>query len=162
MSKLKFEQCKYCASLSGSVHITTVMGKTTDFKVVQMTNMSTVHTECKLQNVIFTLWTASLLKGSSLEEKSVSGKRWTRNKGDCSLERNVKQTQFKNLGELHKEWTEAGVSAPRATTCRSLQKRSCKCCILNVKPLLRQRQCQKSVGWGEKELDCCSVVLSSF
>ncbi len=28
----------------------------------------------------------------------------------------VKQNQFKNLGELHKEWTEAGVKASRATT----------------------------------------------
>ncbi len=27
----------------------------------------------------------------------------------------VKQNLFKNLGELHKEWTEAGVKAPRAT-----------------------------------------------
>ncbi len=26
----------------------------------------------------------------------------------------VKQNRFKNLGELHKEWTEAGVKAPRA------------------------------------------------
>ncbi len=26
----------------------------------------------------------------------------------------VKQNQFKNLGELHKEWTEAGVKASRA------------------------------------------------
>ncbi len=28
--------------------------------------------------------------------------------------RNVKQNRFKNLGELHKEWTEAGVKASRA------------------------------------------------
>ncbi len=28
----------------------------------------------------------------------------------------VKQNRFKNLGELHKEWTEAGVKASRATT----------------------------------------------
>ncbi len=30
------------------------------------------------------------------------------------LMRIVKQNQFKNLGELHKEWTEAGVKASRA------------------------------------------------
>ncbi len=30
----------------------------------------------------------------------------------------VKQNQFKNLGELHKVWTEAGVKAKRATTHR--------------------------------------------
>ncbi len=30
--------------------------------------------------------------------------------------RNVKQNRFKNLGEIHKEWTEAGVKASRVTT----------------------------------------------
>ncbi len=30
----------------------------------------------------------------------------------------VKQNRFKNLGEFHKEWTEAGVKASRATTHR--------------------------------------------
>ncbi len=32
-----------------------------------------------------------------------------------------KQSRFKHLGELHKEWTEAGVSASRVTTLRHLQ-----------------------------------------
>ncbi len=35
----------------------------------------------------------------------------------------VKQSRFKHLGELHKEWTEAGVSASRVTTLRCLQKK---------------------------------------
>ncbi len=34
---------------------------------------------------------------------------------DCKLENTVKQSWFKHLGELHKEWTEAGVSASRVT-----------------------------------------------
>ncbi len=38
-----------------------------------------------------------------------------------SLMRIVKQNQFKNLGELHKEWTEAGVKASRATTHRRVK-----------------------------------------
>ncbi len=33
----------------------------------------------------------------------------------------VKQNQFKNLGELHKEWTEAGVKASRVTTHRRVK-----------------------------------------
>ncbi len=33
----------------------------------------------------------------------------------------VKQNQFKNLGELHKEWTEAGVKPSRATTHRRVK-----------------------------------------
>ncbi len=37
------------------------------------------------------------------------------------LMRIVKQNRFKNLGELHKEWTEAGVKASRATTRRHVK-----------------------------------------
>ncbi len=39
------------------------------------------------------------------------------------LENTVKQSGFKHLGELHKEWTEAGVSASRVTTLRHLQEK---------------------------------------
>ncbi len=35
-------------------------------------------------------------------------------RNNCSLMRIVKQNNFKNLGELHLEWTEAGVKASRA------------------------------------------------
>ncbi len=40
----------------------------------------------------------------------------------------VKQNWFKNLGELHKEWTEAGVKASRATTHRRVKKFGYSCC----------------------------------
>ncbi len=33
----------------------------------------------------------------------------------------VKQNRFKNLGELHKEWTEAGLKTSRATTHRRVK-----------------------------------------
>ncbi len=33
----------------------------------------------------------------------------------------VKQNRFKNLGELHEEWTEAGAKASRATTHRRVK-----------------------------------------
>ncbi len=39
----------------------------------------------------------------------------------------VKQNWFKNLGELHKEWTEAGVKASRATTHRRVKEFSYSC-----------------------------------
>ncbi len=42
----------------------------------------------------------------------------TSNSDDCKLENTVKQSRFKLLGELHKEWTEAGV-----TTLRRLQEK---------------------------------------
>ncbi len=38
-----------------------------------------------------------------------------------SLIRIVKQNRFKNSGELHKEWTEAGFKASRATTHRRVK-----------------------------------------
>ncbi len=39
----------------------------------------------------------------------------------------VKHNQFKNLGELHKEWTEAGVKASRATTHRRVKEFGYSC-----------------------------------
>ncbi len=39
----------------------------------------------------------------------------------------VKQNRFKNLGELHKEWTEAGVKASRATTHRRFKEFGYSC-----------------------------------
>ncbi len=39
----------------------------------------------------------------------------TSNKDDRKLEHSDKQSRFKDLGELHKEWTEAGVSSSTVT-----------------------------------------------
>ncbi len=50
-------------------------------------------------------------------------KRCTSNRDDRNLENTVKQSWFKHLGELHKEWTEAGVSASRVSTLRCLQEK---------------------------------------
>ncbi len=47
----------------------------------------------------------------------------TSNRDDHKPENTAKQSWFKDLGELHKEWTEAGVSASRATTLRHLQEK---------------------------------------
>lgn len=43
------------------------------------------------------------------------GKGCTSNRDDCSPERIVGKSRFKNLGDLHEEWIRAGVSAPRAS-----------------------------------------------
>ncbi len=43
------------------------------------------------------------------------------------LMRIVKQNRFKKLGELHKEWTEAGVKASRATTHRRVKEFGYSC-----------------------------------
>ncbi len=54
----------------------------------------------------------------------------------------------KILAELHKEWTEAGVSASRATTHRQILDMGYKCHIPRVKPLLDQKQRQKHLTWA--------------
>ncbi len=80
----------------------------------------------------------SLLKGVAVQEvlyqsilnakltgrKKLGRKMCTSNRDDSKLENTVKQSRFKHLGELHKEWTEAGVSASRVTTLRHLQEKS--------------------------------------
>ncbi len=48
----------------------------------------------------------------------------------------MKQNPFKNVGEIHKEWTAAGVSASRTTTHRRMQDMGFSCRIPCVKPLL--------------------------
>ncbi len=55
----------------------------------------------------------------------------------------MKQNPFKNVGEIHKEWTAAGVSASRTTTHRRMQDMGFSCRIPCVKPLLNNRQRQK-------------------
>ncbi len=47
----------------------------------------------------------------------------TSNRDYRKHEKTVKQSRFKHLGELHKEWTEAGVSESRVTTLRHLQEK---------------------------------------
>ncbi len=44
-----------------------------------------------------------------------------------SLMRIVKQNRFKNLGELHKEWTESGVKTSRSTTHRRVEEFGYSC-----------------------------------
>ncbi len=51
----------------------------------------------------------------------------TTNRENLNLMRIVKQNRFKNLGELHKEWTEAGVKASRATTRRRVKQFGFSC-----------------------------------
>ncbi len=63
----------------------------------------------------------------------------------------MKQNPFKNVGEIHKEWTAAGVSASRTTTHRRMQDMGFSCRILCVKPLLNNRQCQKRLDWTAAE-----------
>ncbi len=76
------------------------MGKPADLVMVQKTIVDSLHKEGKSQRVIIS-------ERGNCSQSAV-----------CKLENTVKQSRFKRLGELHKEWTEAGV-----TTLRRLQEK---------------------------------------
>ncbi len=91
----------------------TIMGKAADLTVVQKTIIDTLHKEGKPQTFIAKEAGCSQSAVSKHVNGKFSGrKRCTTNRENRSLMRIVKQNRFKNLGELHKEWTEAGVKTP--------------------------------------------------
>ncbi len=109
------------------------MGKTADLTVVQKTIIDTLHKEGKPQTFIAKQAGCSQSAVSKHVNRRLSGrkkcgrKRCTTNRENCSLMRIVKQNPFKNLGELHKEWTEAGVKVSRATTHRRVEEFGYSC-----------------------------------
>ncbi len=110
----------------------TIMGKTADLTVVQKTIIDTLHKEGKPQTCIAkedcSKSAVSKHVNRKLSGRKMSGrKRCTINQENRSLMRIVKQNRFKNLGELHKEWTEAGVKASRATTHRRVKEFGYSC-----------------------------------
>ncbi len=112
------------ASQFGSLGYT-IMGKTADLTVVQKTIIDTLHKEGKPQTFIAKEAGCSQSAVSKHVNRKLSGrkkcgrKRCTTNR-NCSIMRIVKQNRFKNLGELHKEWTEAGVKSHHTQTCRGI------------------------------------------
>ncbi len=105
----------------------TIMGKTADLTVVQKTIIDTLHKEGKPQTFIAKEAGCSQSAVSKHVNRKLNGrkkckrKRCTTNRENRSLMRIVKQNRFKNLCELNKEWTEAGVKASRATTHRRVK-----------------------------------------
>ncbi len=97
----------------------------------------------------------SILNAKLTGRKKLGRKMCTSNRDDRKLENTVKQSRFKRLGELHKERTEAGVSASRVTTLRRLQEKGYQA---TSEPETTSEA--SYLGCGEKELDCCSVVQS--
>ncbi len=122
----------------------TITGKTADLTVVQKTIIDTLHKEGKTQTFITKEAGCSQSAVSKHVNRKLSGrkkcgrKRCTTNRENYSLMRIVKQNRFKNLGELHKEWTEAGVKASRATTHRRVKQLSVV--VRGVLPGLRRRR----------------------
>ncbi len=124
----------------------TIMGKTADLTVVQKTIIDTLHKEGKPQTLIAKEAGCSQSAVSKHVNRKLSGrkkcgrKRCTTNRENRSLMRIVKQNRFKNLGELHKEWTEAGV-----------KEFGYSCRIPLVTPLLNHRQRQRHLTWAKEK-----------
>ncbi len=152
----------------------TIMGKTTDLTVVQKTTIDTLHKEGKTQKVIAKEAGCSQSSVSKHINREAKGrkrcgrKKCTSNRDNRTLERIVKQNPFKNVGEIHKEWTAAGVSASRNTTHRRMQDMGFSCRIPCVKPLLNNRQRQKRLAWAKDKKDwtaaewLCSLMKVNF
>ncbi len=134
-----------------------IMGKTADLTVVQKTIIDTLHKEGKPQTFIAKEAGCSQSAVSKHVNRKLSGrkkcgrKRCTTNRENRSLMRIVKQNRFKNVGELHKEWTEAGVKASRATPHRRVKEFGYSCRIPLVKPLLNHRQRQRRLTWAKEK-----------
>ncbi len=96
----------------------------------------------------------SILNAKLTGRKNLGRKRCTSNRDDWKLENTVKQSWFKHLWELHKEWTEAGVSASRVTMLRRLQEKGYQA---TSEPETTSEA--SYLGCGEKEL---SGPKSSF
>ncbi len=114
----------------------TIMGKTADLTVVQKTIIDILHKEEKTQ----TFSAVSKHVNRKLSGRKKCGrKRCTTNRENHSLMRIVKQNPFKNLDELHKEWTEAGVKASRAPH-TDVSRNLATVVIRGVLPGLRRRR----------------------
>ncbi len=113
------------------------MGKTADLTVVQKTIIDTLHKEGKPQTFIAKEPVCS--HASMLNRKLSGRKRCTTNRESRSLMRIVKQNRFKNLGELLKELTEAGVKASRAPH-TDVSRNLATVVIRGVLPGLRRRR----------------------
>ncbi len=91
----------------------TIMGKTADLTVVQKTSIDTLHKEGKTQKVIAKEAGCSQSSVSKHINREAKGrkrcgrKKCTSNRDNRTLERIVKQNPFKNVGDIHKEWTAA-------------------------------------------------------
>ncbi len=135
----------------------TIMGNTADLATVQKTIIDTPHKESKSQKVITERGGCSRSAVSKHIKRKVDWK-----------DKNVHKQQgwpqtweysqaklIQHLGELHEEWTEAGVSASRVTTLRHLQEKS-----YQATSETETSSVESYLGSGEKQLDCCSALQS--
>ncbi len=85
------------------------MGNTADSAMVPKTIIDTLHKEGKSQRVITERMAVqgvlyqSIFNAKLTGRKKLGKKMCTSNRDDRKLERTVKKSRFKHLGELHKE-----------------------------------------------------------
>ncbi len=121
----------------------TIMGKTADLTVVQKTIIDTLHKEGKPQTFIAKEAVCSQSAVSKHANRKLCGRKkcgrkWcTTNRENRSLMRIVKQNRFKNLGELHKEWTGSRHQEPPHT---DVSRNMATVVVRGVLPGLRRRR----------------------
>uniref|UniRef100_A0AAY5K589 Transposase Tc1-like domain-containing protein n=1 Tax=Esox lucius TaxID=8010 RepID=A0AAY5K589_ESOLU len=144
----------------------TIMGKIADLTAVQKTTIDTLHKEGKSQKVTAKEAGCSQSSVSKYINREAKGRKrcgrnkCTSNRDNRTLERIVKQIPFRNVGEIHKEWTAAGVSASATTTHRRMQDMGFSCRIPCVKPLMNKTQHQKRLAWVKDKKDWTAVEWS--
>lgn len=87
---------------------------------------------------------------------------WKKNCGRkrCSLERTVKKNQLKNLGRLHKERTEAGISASAMKTspCTDVFRKRAAAFTFLISGQSRSRDWVRRIIWRARKEKYCSVA----
>ena len=142
------------------------MGKTSDLTVVQKTTIDTLYKEGKTQKVIAKEAGCSQSSVSKHINRQAKGrnkcgrKNCTSSRDNRALERIVTRNPFKNVGEIHKEWTAAGVSASRTTTKRRMKDMGFSCRFPCVKPLLNKKQRKKRLAWAKDKKDWTAAEWS--
>ncbi len=137
----------------------TIMGKTADLTVVQKTTIDTLHKEGKTQKVIAKEAGCSQSSVSKHINREAKGrkrcgrKKCTSNRDNRTLERIVKQNPFKNVGEIHKEWTAAGVLQ------EPLRTDVCKTWVSAAVHSFRFRRCVVQSTLGMAPLNLCFNIL---
>ncbi len=124
----------------------TIMGKTADLTVVQKSIIDTLHKEGKPQTFIAkeaavhrvlypSMLTESWVEGKSVEEKDTNRE----NRSVMRIVMRIEQHRFKNLGELHKEWT-AGGSRHQEPPHTDVSRNLATVVVRGVLPGLRRRR----------------------
>lgn len=135
------------------------MGKTADMTTAQKTIIDTLHRMGKPQKFIAKEAGCSQsavskhINGKSSGREKCGRRRCTSKRDDRGLQRILKQRRFKNLAEIQKEWTEAGVIASKTTTFRRIREMGYSCRVPRVKPLLNQSQRRKRLNWAKEKKD---------